>query len=102
MNVPAVQTRLVVVGTTGMVAGYAMGYGLDHPPVTAIGRRRLGISHPKLKRFGNRTLRTAPHSRTRSRVSTRQTCCRADGRRRQWMDRPVLLLPRCWGPRLAD
>ena len=50
MNVPAVQTRLVVVGTTGMVGGYAMGYGLDHPPVTAIERRKLGISHLKLKK----------------------------------------------------
>jgi hypothetical protein len=50
MNVPAVQTRLVVVGTTGMFGGHAMGYGLDHPPVTAIGRRKLGISHPKLRK----------------------------------------------------
>ena len=52
MNVPAGgQQRLVVVGATGMVGGYALRYALDHPDVgrvTAIGRRTLGISHPKL------------------------------------------------------
>jgi uncharacterized protein YbjT (DUF2867 family) len=35
-----------------MVGGYALRYGLDHPAVgtvTAIGRKTLGISHPKLK-----------------------------------------------------
>ena len=53
MNVPTVgQKRLVIVGATGMVGGYALRYALDHPAVgrvTAIGRRKLGISHPKLK-----------------------------------------------------
>jgi uncharacterized protein YbjT (DUF2867 family) len=53
MNVPtADQERLVIVGATGMVGGYALRYGLDHPAVgtvTAIGRKKLGISHPKLK-----------------------------------------------------
>ena len=53
MNVPTVgQKRLAIVGATGMVGGYALRYGLDHPAVagvTAIGRRKLGISHPKLK-----------------------------------------------------
>ncbi len=52
MNVPAGgQKRLVVVGATGMVGGYALRYALDHPDVgrvTAIGRRKLSISHPKL------------------------------------------------------
>jgi uncharacterized protein YbjT (DUF2867 family) len=46
------QTRLVIVGATGMVGGYALRYALGHPAiglVTAIGRRMLGISHPKLK-----------------------------------------------------
>jgi uncharacterized protein YbjT (DUF2867 family) len=46
------QTRLVVVGATGMVGGYALRYALDHPSVevvTVIGRKKLGISHPKLK-----------------------------------------------------
>jgi uncharacterized protein YbjT (DUF2867 family) len=53
MNVaPAGQTRLVIVGATGMVGGYALRYALDHPAVgtvTAIGRRELGIRHAKLK-----------------------------------------------------
>jgi uncharacterized protein YbjT (DUF2867 family) len=45
------QLRLVIVGVTGMVGGYALRYALEHPAiarVTAIGRRSLGISHPKL------------------------------------------------------
>ena len=44
--------RLVIVGATGMVGGYALRYALENPSVgrvTAIGRRALGISHPKLK-----------------------------------------------------
>jgi uncharacterized protein YbjT (DUF2867 family) len=48
---PASQTRFVIVGATGMVGGYALRYALDHPSVgrvTAVGRRNLGISHPKL------------------------------------------------------
>ena len=52
MNVPmARQKRLVIVGATGMVGGYTLGYALDHPSValvTAIVRRKLAISHPKL------------------------------------------------------
>lgn len=46
------QKRLAIVGATGMVGGYALRYMLDHPAVghvTSIGRRTLGISHPKLK-----------------------------------------------------
>jgi uncharacterized protein YbjT (DUF2867 family) len=49
---PPGQARLVIVGATGMVGGYALRYALEHPAVgvlTAIGRRTLGISHPKLK-----------------------------------------------------
>jgi uncharacterized protein YbjT (DUF2867 family) len=49
---PPGQARLVIVGATGMVGGYALRYALDHPAVgavTAIGRRTLGISHPRLK-----------------------------------------------------
>jgi uncharacterized protein YbjT (DUF2867 family) len=45
------QKRLVIVGATGMVGGYALRYALDHPAVgqvTSIGRRKLGVSHPKL------------------------------------------------------
>ncbi len=52
MNVPPTgQKRLVIVGATGMVGGYALSYALDRPAVervTSIGRRKLGISHPKL------------------------------------------------------
>jgi len=52
MNAPAAgQTRLVIAGATGMVGGYALRYALDHPSigvVTVIGRKQLGISHPKL------------------------------------------------------
>jgi uncharacterized protein YbjT (DUF2867 family) len=46
------QARLVIVGATGMVGGYALRYALEHAAVgtvTAIGRRRLGISHAKLR-----------------------------------------------------
>jgi uncharacterized protein YbjT (DUF2867 family) len=49
---PSSQVRLVIVGATGMVGGYALRCALDHPAVvavTAIGRRSLGIAHPKLK-----------------------------------------------------
>jgi uncharacterized protein YbjT (DUF2867 family) len=49
---PSSQARLVIVGATGMVGGYALRYALDHPvlgAVTAIGRRRIGIARPKLK-----------------------------------------------------
>lgn len=45
------QKRLVIVGATGMVGGYALGYALDHPAVgaaTAIGRKPTGLHHPKL------------------------------------------------------
>ncbi len=46
------QTRLVIVGATGMVGGYALRYALDNSAVgsvTSIGRKKLGISHSKLK-----------------------------------------------------
>jgi uncharacterized protein YbjT (DUF2867 family) len=46
------QERFVIVGATGMVGGYALRYALEDPAVasvTAIGRRNLRISHPKLK-----------------------------------------------------
>jgi len=61
MSDPVRQIRLVIVGATGMVGGLALRYALDNPAVasvTVIGRRTLGISHPKLKEvlhrdFGN-------------------------------------------------
>jgi uncharacterized protein YbjT (DUF2867 family) len=53
MAVPlATSKRLVIVGATGMVGGYALRYALDHPAVgaaTAIGRKPTGLAHPKLK-----------------------------------------------------
>jgi uncharacterized protein YbjT (DUF2867 family) len=44
--------RIVIVGATGMVGGYALRFALDNSAVesvTSIARKRLGISHPKLK-----------------------------------------------------
>jgi uncharacterized protein YbjT (DUF2867 family) len=44
--------RLVIVGATGMVGGYALRYALDHPAVeraTAVSRKPTGMTHPKLK-----------------------------------------------------
>ena len=46
------QNRLVIVGATGMVGGYAFRYALDNSEVksvTSIGRKTVGISHPKLE-----------------------------------------------------
>jgi uncharacterized protein YbjT (DUF2867 family) len=52
MNVPtASQKRIVIVGATGMVGGYALRYALEDSAVgsvTSIGRKKIGISHPKL------------------------------------------------------
>jgi uncharacterized protein YbjT (DUF2867 family) len=44
--------RVVIIGATGMVGGYALRYALESTSieaVTAIGRKMLGLSHPKLK-----------------------------------------------------
>jgi uncharacterized protein YbjT (DUF2867 family) len=49
--------HLVIVGATGMVGGCAVRYALEDPAVervTAIGRRKLGISHSKLKEVQHR------------------------------------------------
>ncbi len=46
------QKRLVIVGASGMVGGYALRHVLNTSTVervTSIGRKTLGISHPKLK-----------------------------------------------------
>jgi uncharacterized protein YbjT (DUF2867 family) len=46
------QKNVVIVGTTGMVGGYALRYALASPAVksvTSIGRKKLGIKDPKLK-----------------------------------------------------
>jgi uncharacterized protein YbjT (DUF2867 family) len=53
MSIPiAGQQRLVIVGASGMVGGYALRYALDSSgvkSVTSIGRKNLGVTHPKLK-----------------------------------------------------
>ena len=53
ISVPtAGQKNLVIVGATGLVGGCALRYALEHPAVglvTTIGRRKVGISHSKLK-----------------------------------------------------
>jgi uncharacterized protein YbjT (DUF2867 family) len=58
MNIPRPsKIRLVIVGATGMVGGYALRYALEHPvieSVTAVVRRTLGISHPKLREVQHR------------------------------------------------
>jgi uncharacterized protein YbjT (DUF2867 family) len=46
------ETSLVIVGASGMVGGYALRYALDNPAIgvlTVIGRKKLGLTHPKLK-----------------------------------------------------
>jgi uncharacterized protein YbjT (DUF2867 family) len=50
-NPTAGHLRLVIVGATGMVGGYALRHALSLPAVervTSISRRKTGISHPKL------------------------------------------------------
>jgi uncharacterized protein YbjT (DUF2867 family) len=52
MQSTAGQIQLVIVDATGMVGGYALRYALDHAAVgsvTSVGRRKVSISHPKLK-----------------------------------------------------
>ena len=43
--------KLALIGASGMVGGYALRHALQHPAIeraTSIGRRKLGISHPRL------------------------------------------------------
>src|ERR1700683_4246527 len=58
MNVPtASQMRILIVGATGMVGGYALRYALENSAVgsvTSIGRKKIGISHPKLSEVQHR------------------------------------------------
>ena len=52
MSVPTSPKRIVIIGASGMVGGYALRYALDNfavGSVTSIGRKKLGVSHPKLK-----------------------------------------------------
>jgi len=54
---PTSQKRLLLVGATGMVGGYALRYSLENATVgcvTAIVRRKLDISHPKLQEVQHR------------------------------------------------
>jgi len=47
----AATNKVVIVGATGMVGGYALRYALEHPSVglvMSIGRRKVGVSHSKL------------------------------------------------------
>ena len=51
------EKRLVMVGASGMVGGYALRFALENPRVgrvTSIGRKKLGMSHPKLKEVVHR------------------------------------------------
>ena len=46
------QARVVIVGASGMVGGYALRYAIDHPAVgsvTPIGRKKLGTKHAELR-----------------------------------------------------
>jgi hypothetical protein len=57
MSVLSGQKRLVIVGATGMVGGYALRYALAlaiASGVVSIGRRSLDIAHPKLKQVLHR------------------------------------------------
>ena len=53
MTVPALaQKRLVMAGASGMVGRYALHYALENSAVksvTSIGRKKLGLSYPKLR-----------------------------------------------------
>jgi len=70
MNVAAAgQKRLVVVGATGMVGGYALRCALDHPAVgrvTASAAGSLASRTQSWQRFCIETSRTAPLSRKHS------------------------------------
>ena len=66
--------RLVIMGATGMVGGYALRYALDDldvGTVTVIGRRTLGLSHAKQRKSFIPISRTVPHSLKRSPVRMR-------------------------------
>jgi uncharacterized protein YbjT (DUF2867 family) len=58
MDAPtANQMRIAIVGATGMVGGYALRYALENSAVgsvTSIGRKKIGISHPKLSEVQHR------------------------------------------------
>src|SRR5260221_12520098 len=54
MTAPEKQMRLVIVGATGMVGGYALRYALDHPaggPFPTIRRRKIALLQSKLNEW---------------------------------------------------
>ena len=67
-NVPtAGPTRLVIVGATGMVGGYALRYALQNPAagtVTVIGRKKFGIYPAFRVLFPNQVIRADDLART--------------------------------------
>ena len=68
------QNRLVIVGAAGIVGGYALRYALDNSEVksvTSIGRKELGISHPKLKEVLHQNFADCSPLATASRSKTR-------------------------------
>ena len=67
--------RVVIVGASGMVGGYALRYLLGDPAVggvTSIGRRHLGISHPKLNEILHAGFRGLLRTRRRARRAKTQ------------------------------
>jgi short subunit dehydrogenase-like uncharacterized protein len=78
MTVTENQKRLVIVGATGMVGGYALRHALDDPAVTvatAIGRKPAALTHPTLIEVLHQTFATVPRSPTRSRFPFFQAWC---------------------------
>ena len=77
IDVPtAGQKNVVIVAATSMVGRYALRYALEHPVVgrvTTIGRRKVGISHPKLKEVLHQDFAAARHLRRCSRTSTQRS-----------------------------
>jgi uncharacterized protein YbjT (DUF2867 family) len=56
MTMRETKRRLVIVGATGTVSGYALRYALDHPAVgrvTAIVRKPTSLTHPQLNEVLN-------------------------------------------------
>ncbi|MBB5319507.1 hypothetical protein [Tunturibacter empetritectus] len=68
--------RLVIVGATGMVGGYALRFALEDSAVIsvmAIGWHPLGISHPKLNEVIHQASAIAPGLLSRFPAKTRRS-----------------------------
>ena len=77
MNLPtASQKRIVIVGATGMVGGYALRYALENSRCRKCdvhwAQEDSASRIPSSRRFCIETSRTAPHSRRRSWVKTQR------------------------------